>query len=416
MNIFTKEMVFRKFKTMGVEASGKHEVDKDEAQEYFGQLEMAASLGAVMAETKAELQGVTNKPDYTPGMVGADPDKANNGYYQFKGGTWHFVREFPDSITRLINVGGTANEIQTELRTGVSLSSLELVYFVPVKSNTGAVTLTIESKDYPLINGLGANLDPDDIQQGYPALVAVTETGAILLNPANVEAVALAAKAGAVEALRQFKKLFLDPRASDPATDDDGEPLKVGASYYNTTLKKTRIYTPDGWDLYAPDYSAFMRKDKNLADLQDKSAARNNLGLGALATLDQITNTQIAPKTIYGSKLADNAVTDIALNSGILNRLNGLPKVVAMYSNIGSGRTFNLSFTNNAFVFDDPLPDTRYVVRVGGQYQAIGNSTFVNLLCVWKKSKEWFQVGGFRLSGSGGISTFEGGIEIVVYR
>ncbi len=448
MNFLTKEMVWRDRETLGLDATDPYKPKKEEIRAYLGQLEIAATLGAVIVKTKAELDTITDKEDYTPGLVGADPNQAKSGYYQWLNGKWNYVRDLADSITRLTSIGGTGDAITAELRLGVSLSAVEFAVFVPVANNTGAVTITVGEVEEPIRNGLGNELDPDDLQAGFPAMLVVKEgqAGYVLMNPANVEAVVLAAKAAAIQAksqaidaktaaeealsqletaveqaselaFKRFNKLYLGSFNDDPGTDNEGNALADGTLYFNPTAKKLKVYSAaDGWVLATPDTSDFLNRANNLSDLPSKTAARGNLGLGALATLDRITNTQIAEKTIYGSKLADNAVTDIALNSGILNRLNGLPKVVAMYSSIGSGRTFNLSFTNNAFVFDAPLPDTRYVVRVGGQYQAIGNSTFVNLLCVWKKTKEWFQIGGFRLSGTGGISAFEGGVEIVVYR
>lgn len=43
-------------------------------------------------------------------------------------------------------------------------------------------------------------------------------------------------------------KLNLGDKASEPAVDNQGEPLRYGATYYNTTTNKWRVYTPFGWD------------------------------------------------------------------------------------------------------------------------------------------------------------------------
>ena len=93
-------------------------------------------------------------------------------------------------------------------------------------------------------------------------------------------------------------KLNLGDKASEPTVDNQGQPLRYGATYYNTTTNKWRVYTPFGWDdgLSAP--GAFVSKsgDKlngaldwatpaNLA-----SAATTQLGSGASNRL-RITGT-----------------------------------------------------------------------------------------------------------------------------
>ncbi|WP_200962316.1 hypothetical protein, partial [Pseudovibrio sp. POLY-S9] len=361
MNFLTKEIVWRDFVTFGLGSTTEHEPVKAEIRAYLGQLEIGSTLGAVIVKTKAELDNITNKPDYTPAIVGADSNHALSGYYQWLGGTWNYVRDLADSITRLVDIDGTRNAIRAKLRLGVSLSAVEFAVFVPIANNTGAVTIKVDDVLLPIRNGLGNELGPDDLQKGYPAMLAVIEgqEGYVLLNPANAEAVVLAAKAAAIAARNQaqtaqgkaedalnqleaaveqasdlafkrFNKLYLGAFEDDPDTDNEGNELADGALYFKSPDKKLKVYSDvGGWVLATPDTSDFLNKANNLSDLTDKSAARSNLRLGALAVLDKITNTQIALKTIYGSRLADNAVTDQKLNSAKLNTLAAVPRIIA---------------------------------------------------------------------------------------
>jgi hypothetical protein len=45
----------------------------------------------------------------------------------------------------------------------------------------------------------------------------------------------------------QFDDRFLGAKASDPSTDNDGNPLQVGALYFNTTSAVMRVWTGSAW-------------------------------------------------------------------------------------------------------------------------------------------------------------------------
>jgi hypothetical protein len=65
-------------------------------------------------------------------------------------------------------------------------------------------------------------------------------------------AAASATSAAATETLIEaiydaFDDRYLGMKSSDPATDNDGDPLEIGALYFNTTTNELRIYTSGGW-------------------------------------------------------------------------------------------------------------------------------------------------------------------------
>lgn len=56
------------------------------------------------------------------------------------------------------------------------------------------------------------------------------------------------AAAEATDALDNFDDRYLGPKASDPALDNDGQALVIGALYFRTTApQQMRVYTSTGW-------------------------------------------------------------------------------------------------------------------------------------------------------------------------
>lgn len=51
----------------------------------------------------------------------------------------------------------------------------------------------------------------------------------------------------AIDALDDFTDIFLGAHPADPTTDNDGDPLQVGAVYFNTTLNEMRVWTGTAW-------------------------------------------------------------------------------------------------------------------------------------------------------------------------
>ncbi|KZK82139.1 hypothetical protein PsAD13_03693 [Pseudovibrio sp. Ad13] len=448
MNFLTKEYVWRARETLGLESTDPHKPKKEEIIAYMGQVEIAATLGAVIVKTKAELDTVTNKPDYTPAIVGADSNHALSGYYQWLGGTWHYVRDLADSITRLVEIDGTGNAIRAKLRLGVSLSAVEFAVFVPIDNNSGAVTIKVDDVLLPIRNGLGNELGPDDLQTGYPAMLAVIEgqEGYVLLNPANVEAVVLAAKAAAIAARNQaqtaqgkaedalnqleaaveqasdlafkrFNKLYLGSFDDDPDTDIEGNALEDGALYFKSPDKKLKVYSDvDGWVLATPDASDFVQAANNLSEIASAPHARQNLGLQNLAVLDKVGTAEVEDNSLTTQKYKNNSVTDQKLNSAKLNALNGLPKIVAAYSDLKGSASYRLTRSGNTFTFENEQPDTDYIVQIVGGTLIQGSLTTVDNIGIRGKTEQTFQIGGLGLRSSGGVVGATGKVDVVVYR
>jgi hypothetical protein len=73
------------------------------------------------------------------------------------------------------------------------------------------------------------------------AEAAASETAA-----AASETAAAASETAAAASLDEFTDLYLGAKASDPTTDNDGDPLQNGALYFNTTVSRMRAYDLSG--------------------------------------------------------------------------------------------------------------------------------------------------------------------------
>ena len=75
-----------------------------------------------------------------------------------------------------------------------------------------------------------------------------------------------------------FDDRYLGPKSSNPATDNDGDTLVVGALYFNTTTNIMMTYTGSAWQSIATGGTGLLASN-NLSDVQSASTSRTNLGV-----------------------------------------------------------------------------------------------------------------------------------------
>lgn len=78
-----------------------------------------------------------------------------------------------------------------------------------------------------------------------------------------------------------FDDRYLGAKASDPTTDNDGNPLQTGAQYFNTTSNTTRVYNGSGFQ-----DSAALATTITVSQISDLTATAAEIN-----TLDGITAT-----------------------------------------------------------------------------------------------------------------------------
>jgi len=130
-----------------------------------------------------------------------------------------------------------------------------------------------------------------------------------------------AALAATLNAYDNFDDRYLGAKASDPATDNDGDPLLGGALYFQTG-SGMKVWTGSTWEFAYVPGGTYLAKANNLSDLNNTATAKSNLGLvavassgaysdlsgvptlGSLAALSTVTTTYITNNAVTVEKLA----------------------------------------------------------------------------------------------------------------
>lgn len=141
----------------------------------------------------------------------------------------------PDTVT--IESAASPNVIS--LTDGSTFATLEVN---PSRGPQGAgwtgVTYSTSTGRFTFTSNDGLGYVSDDITVGLDAAVAAAEAA---------QAAAEAAEAATEALFDQFGDQYLGPKASDPTTDNDGNPLVEGAVYFNTTDDVLKFYSGTAW-------------------------------------------------------------------------------------------------------------------------------------------------------------------------
>ncbi len=119
------------------------------------------------------------------------------------------------------------------------------------------------------------------------AATSATNAATSETNAGNSATAAATSAASALAAFDNFDDTYLGAKASDPTTDNDGDPLNGGDLYYNTTSNVMRVYTGSAWvTAYVPGDAA------NITSTATGDVAATNVQ-AAIAELD----TEKVPRT-----------------------------------------------------------------------------------------------------------------------
>ena len=162
------------------------------------------------------------------------------------------------------------------------------------------------------------------------AATSETNAAASASAASTSETNAAASEAAAAASFDSFDDRYLGSKASDPATDNDGDALLTGAIYYNTTVPELRIYDGAAWQqaVFNVDATGALLTTNNLSDLTNSDVALTNLGLTATATelnyVDGVTSpiqTQLDNISVTNATLTKSFVSGetstIALSQAI---------------------------------------------------------------------------------------------------
>ena len=143
----------------------------------------------------------------------------------------------------LKQIGRSDGKLQSGVVTKESLAAdVRLGVDAPTPWETGVeypvgATVFFETGFYVCATAHTAGVFNDDFVSGRWSLLA---------DFASVTGDALTARAGAEAALDSFDDRYLGAKTSDPALDNDGDPLLTGALYWNSDTSIMRVYSGDG--------------------------------------------------------------------------------------------------------------------------------------------------------------------------
>ena len=183
-------------------------------------------------------------------------------------------------------------------------------------------------------------------------------------------------------ALEEFKNKWLGAFPIGPVSDPDmdGQPIEVGALYWNTNVNDIYVYTGSNWR-QAIQMAGTLYAYNNLSDLDDVEVARDNLGVYSTDEVDTIADTKYdktgglidGDVTITGALTVNGATTTVnsttvttADNTIVLNNGEVGAGVTAGEAGIEVDRGIE---DNYKFVFSEA--DDSFKIGVDGELQKV---------------------------------------------
>jgi hypothetical protein len=241
------------------------------------------------------------------------------------------------------------------------------------------------------------------------AQLAETNAETAETNAELAETNAEAAQAAAEAALDDFTDLYLGTKAADPALDNDGDALVVGALYYNSVSLIMKIYNGATWDNVA---SAGIGVSSITGTANQITASAPS---GAVTL--SLSSTMVAPGSLVvttdfqvnGTSNLGNGATDIVNIAGSVFRGSTGAFTIATPT-AGTALTINAAAANIALILNAPAANTPFqafqlngtaeaYIGVAGAASGLVNDAAVGDLIVRVEG------GAFRVSTDSGTST-----------
>lgn len=145
------------------------------------------------------------------------------------------------------------------------------------------------------------------------AATSESNAGSSEVAAANSAVVAAGYAADAEAAFDNFTDLYLGAKATDPTTDNDGSPLQVGATYWNSTSNDLRYWSGATWDI--PEQTAIQAANDAIAARDDAQLSETNAVASEAAAAQSEANASQSAANASISETNAAASAASALNS-----------------------------------------------------------------------------------------------------
>lgn len=284
---------------LGVPYDADKKPSKQGAVKAFAEMQTqleAAQAGALVKDTLANLQALTSVSEASiMAWVTNDSTNANNGIYENTGTAsapaWTRRTSIPQFMITGINVdAGTANAIQITTDLPVPTEDGRALIAVPINEDTTAdVTLSINGETpLQVLTSNGNQISVGNLVAGKYVLGVIVGTNFQLLSDVETSATLTAVEA----VFNDMDTRYLGGKASAPTTDNAGNALIEGATYFNTTEDQSYVWTGLVWQ----SYSATPNDSVNFAKFTSELASEADVLFTVASSGADFTNLNDAVK------------------------------------------------------------------------------------------------------------------------
>jgi hypothetical protein len=189
---------------------------------------------------------------------------------------------------------------------------------------------------------------------------AAASAAAALISEGNAEVFADAAE----ESFLDFDTKYLGPYAVDPTLDNQGDPLLVGALYFNTVVPEMRAYDGASWDPVVAEVTSFNGRTGNVSLLS--SDVVTALGYTPADDADLANYVLKTGDTMSGGLTATTLATSNVTAAAVVATLASGPtdqnfKLIARNGDAGAGAGTRQMDLGLEYTLGGLVAGTRYI-------------------------------------------------------